>query len=139
MARLRGAEDLRKRIRALRLTFKPLGRKWARETVNLSRPQIPIRTGKTRRSLRIRHANQRRATVYGSFVASILDKGAQPHPIRPRKASRLVFQSGGRTIFARSVHHRGVRGKRYAGRAAREALRRVDMSQQLIDQWNKAA
>lgn len=139
MAKLRGAEDLRKRLRALGQTFKPLGRQWGRETVKLARPQIPAVTGKTRRSLRVRHANMRRATVYGSFVASIIDKGAQPHVIRAKKSSRLVFQAGGRTIFARSVHHRGVRGKRYAGRAGREALRRVDMAQQLIDQWNKAA
>jgi hypothetical protein len=138
-AKLRGADDLRKRLRALGMTFKPLGRQWGRETVALSRPQIPNRTGKTRRSLRVRHANMKRATVYGSFVASIIDKGAKPHEIKARKSARLVFQAGGRTIFARSVHHRGVRGKRYAGKAARTALRRVDMAQQLIDQWNRAA
>jgi hypothetical protein len=137
MAKLRGADDLRKRIRALGVSFKPIGRKWGRETVTLSRPQIPIRTGKTRRSLRVRHANMKRATVYGSFVAAILDKGAKAHTITPRKGSRLVFQSGGNTIFARKVNHRGVRGSRYAGKAAREALRRVGVKQELIDAWNR--
>lgn len=139
MAKLRGAEDLRKRLRAIGVTFKPLGRQWGRETVKLSRPQVPAVTGKTRRSLRVRHANMKRATVYGSFVASILDRGAQPHVIKARKSPRLVFQAGGRTIFARSVHHRGVRGRRYATKAGREALRRVGMAQALVDQWNKGA
>lgn len=138
-AKLKGTDDLRKRLRAIGQTFKPLGRKWGRETVALSRPQIPVVTGKTRRSLRVRHANMKRATVYGSFVAGIIDRGAQPHTIKAKRAPRLVFQAGGRTIFARSVHHRGVRGKRYASRAGREALRRVGMAQALVDQWNKAA
>lgn len=136
---LKGGRQLKARLRALGQTFKPLGRKWARETVTLSQPHIPIVTGKTRRSLRVRHASMKRATVYGSFVAGIIDKGAKPHMIRARKAPRLVFQAGGRTIFARAVHHRGVRGRHYAAKAGREALRRVDMAQQLIDQWNGAA
>jgi hypothetical protein len=139
MSNIRGKAELNARLRALKLAFKPIGRSWAKETVTLSKPQVPVRTGKTRRSLRVRHANQRRATVYGSFVASILDKGAKPHTINAKPGKHLIFSAGGRTIFARKVHHRGVRGRRYATRAAREALRRTPMAQHLIDQWNQAA
>lgn len=139
MAALKGKKELSARLKALRLAFKPIGREWAEKTVEASRPQIPAITGKTRRSLRVRHANQKRATVYGSFVAGILDKGAKAHVIRPKKAGRLVFQSGGQTIFARRVHHRGVKGRHYARRAAAEAMRKTPAAELLIREWNKAA
>lgn len=36
--------------------------------------------------------------------------GARPHKIYPRRKRALKFQSGGKTVFARSVNHPGSRG-----------------------------
>lgn len=136
---LKGKKELTSRLKAIRLAFKPIGREWADRTVAAARPQVPAVTGKTRRSLRRRHSSQKRATVYGSFVAGILDKGAKPHTILAKKAPALVFQAGGKTIFARKVHHRGVRGSGYAKRAAAEGMRKTPAAELIIAEWNRAA
>lgn len=136
---LKGTRELRSRIRALGQAFKPLGKDWADETVKLMRPQIPVATGKTRRSVRRRNASMKRATVVGSFVNYFLDKGPVPHPIRPKRARMLRFQAEGRTVFARSVRHPGFRGLGYRNRAARAALRHTATAQALTDAWNEAA
>lgn len=137
-SRLRGQKELNARLRAIKQSFKPIGRKWGRETVNLARPQVPSRTGATRRTLRLKRATMKRATVTGNYVAGFLDQGTGPHEIAPRRARRLVFQSGGATIFARKVHHRGIRALRFGQRAGREALRRVPAAEAIIREWNRA-
>lgn len=47
--------------------------------------------------------------------------GTPPHIIRPRRASVLRFQVGGRTVFARVVNHPGYRGDPFLTRALRDA------------------
>jgi hypothetical protein len=136
---LKGGRELNRRLRAIKQTFKPAGRAWAEGTVDLARPNVPVKTGKARRSLRVRNASMKRATVVGSFVALILDRGAKAHDIRARKAPRLVFQSHGRTIFAKKVHKPRLAGKHFAARAARESLRRNPMAAELVALWNRAA
>lgn len=103
------------------------------------RPQIPSRTGKTRRSLRVKSATQRRAVVGGSFVAFFIDTGPVRHSISAKRAKGLVFQVGGRTIFTKKVNHPGYRGRPFRARAAHESLRRNPMAQTIIKQWNEAA
>ena len=139
MTTLRGGKELKARIKALKLAFKPIGRTWGRETVSLSRSAVPVRTGRLRKSIRVRNATQKRTTVVAHFTAYFIDAGTKPHDIRPRKARRLVFEVSGRTIFARKVHHRGTKARPFRVRAANEALRRTDVKAQLIDVWNEAA
>lgn len=139
MSRLKGAPQLRARLKSLKVAFKPIGRKWGQEDVRLNRAHVPVRTGRLRRSFRVRHNSQKRATVYGHFTAYFIDKGTKPHIIRPKRASRLVFQSGGQTIFARKAAHRGIRARPFRARAAREALQRTDVPQALVDAWNGPA
>lgn len=44
--------------------------------------------------------------------AHIVRGGQRPHVITPRRPGGvLVFQSGGRTVFARSVNHPGAQGR----------------------------
>lgn len=136
---LKGKRQFQARLRSIGVAFKPVGRQWAEGTVRLAKPAIPEVTGKTRRSIRVRNASMRRATVVGSFVARILDGGAKAHTIKARRAPFLVFKAGGNTIFARSVHHRGVRGRGMVKRAAQESLRRTPMAKTLVDEWNRAA
>lgn len=136
--RLRGGGDLRKRLAALKLAFKPIGRQWGNRTVVRYRASVPSRTGKTRGSFRVRNATQKRAVVGGSFVAYFIDKGPVAHDIKGKKGP-LVFQASGRTIFARQVHHRGYRGRPFRDRQARAALRETPMADALVKAWNDAA
>jgi hypothetical protein len=136
---LKGSPQLRARLKAIRQTFKPVGKDWADDMVTISKPMVPTRTGKSRASIRRRNASQKRATVVGSYVLFFLDHGTKEHDEKPRKARVLRFQSGGNTIFARKVHKRATRGSGFRNRAAREALRRNPMAVELIRQWNSAA
>ena len=136
---LKGSKQLNARLKAIKQTFKPVGREWAEETVALMRPAVPVRTGRLRESFRVKNATQRKATVSGHFSAYFIDKGTKAHTITARKAPRLVFKTGGRTIFAKKVNHPATRAQPFRGRAAREALRRRPMAASLIRLWNKAA
>lgn len=139
-ARLRGSDDLKRRLRAIGQAFKPIGRKWADETSDAARPKVPVRTGRLRRSFRRKNASMKRATVVGHYTAYFIDAGTKPHAIVPKRGGRLVFEGrGGRTIFARKVMHRGTRAQPFREKAAREGLRRTDMAGELIELWNDAA
>jgi hypothetical protein len=127
-------------MKALRLAFKPAGRAWADEAARQMRPRVPVRTGRLRASFRRRNATQRRATVVGHFTAYFIDAGTKPHTITAKRGSRLIFKGrSGDTIFARKVHHRGIRARPFRRAAALEALRKEPLAQHIIDQWNEAA
>lgn len=138
---LKGSRELRARLKAVRQAFKPIGRKWADGTAKEARRLVAPhnKTGKTQRSIRVRNANQRRATVVGRHTAVFLDKGTKAHVIRAKKARNLVFTAGGQTIFAKRVNHRGQRGTGFAAKAAHKSLRENWSAQALIDEWNAAA
>ena len=128
------------RLKALRLSFKPIGKKWAEDFVDIGKPRIPVATGKTRRVMRVRNVTQRRATVTGSYVAYFIDKGPKPHRITAKRAGTLAFRSKqGHTVFARAVNHRGYRARPFRQRTADEAMRRNPMAKTVIAEYNKAA
>ncbi len=128
------------RLKALRLSFKPIGKKWAEDFVDIGKPRIPVATGKTRRVMRVRNVTQRRATVTGSFVAYFIDKGPKAHIIKPKRHTALRFNAkSGAPVFARQVHHRGYRARPFRQRTADEAMRRNPMAKTVIDAYNKAA
>lgn len=52
-------------------------------------------------------------------VRFVLD-GTRPHIIRARRAKALRFDMGGRTVFAKQVHHPGTRANNFLGEALRE-------------------
>jgi hypothetical protein len=139
MSTLKGSRELAARLRAIKQTFKPAGRAWAEDTVALVRPDIPVRTGKGQRSVRVKNASQKKASVAAIYYIGILDKGTKAYEIRPRKASRLVFKVGEQTIFARKVDRPALSGLHFAARAGREALRRNPMAAAMIKLWNSAA
>jgi hypothetical protein len=138
VSQLRGGDDLRKRLKSLKLAFKPIGRKWGTKTVQNYRPSVPVKTGKLRKSFRVTSATQTRARVGGSFVAYFIDAGTKPHIIKPKSHGFLTFQAGGRTVFARQVHHRGFRARPFRARGARAALADTPMRDELTNAWNKA-
>lgn len=139
MSTLKGASELRARLKALKLAFKPVGRDWADTTAQVMRSIAPAATGKGRQTIKRKNATQRRATVAAIYYMGIVDKGSKAHTITARRGKTLAFQVGGRTVFAKKVHQRGLRGRQFAIRAAREGLRRHPMAASLIAEWNRAA
>ncbi len=139
MSQLKGGDDLRKRIRALKLAFKPIGRQWGDNAVREMRPHVPVLTGKSRASIRVGNNTQKRTTVRGAFTLYFIDAGTKQHDIVPKKAKMLRFPIGGRTIYSRKVHQRGLRARPFRERSAREALRKTDGAEALIREWNRAA
>ena len=140
---LQGETELRRRLAAIGRSFKPIAQKWADDDVRLNASHVPIDTGKLKASFRVTSVTTRRAIVKGRYTAYFVDAGPKPHVIKPkRKRGRgavLAFNFGGRTVFARSVHHRGYRGRPFRVRMAQESLRRNPMAETVIEMWNKAA
>lgn len=134
---LKGTPELRARLRAIRQTFKPVGKGWAEDTRDAARRRIKKRTGLTAASIRVRNATQRKATVVGSFKATFIDAGTREHDIKPRRKQALRFQgSNGRTIFSKKVHHPRTAAHPFKRDAALEGLQKNPMAAELIKQWN---
>lgn len=136
---LKGAPQLRARLKAIRETFKPVGRKWAQDTVQLAQARVPVATGRTRRSIRVRNASQRKAVVVAAYGARFIEGGTQAHDIRPRRKKVLHFKPKGGTGYSMHTRHPAAHGRPFLGPAARESLRRNPMAAELIRQWNQAA
>jgi hypothetical protein len=136
---LQGAPALRRRLKAIKTVFKPAGRDWADETARIAQSMVPVRTGKTRASIRRRNASQKRATVKGNFPVNFIDAGAKAHDITAKKTGALAFNAGGATVFRRKVHKRAQRAKPFKQEAGRRGLEKVDIIGDLIRLWNNAA
>lgn len=137
---LQGGPELRARLKAIKEVFKPVARTWAKETVKAGRPMVPVKTGRLRRSFKVKSVSGKRAVVGAHYTAYFVDKGPKPHRIEAKGRGSLIFKGrGGRTIFARSVNHRGYRGRPFRQRMAEEGLRRTPAAQEVVNLWNKAA
>ena len=133
-----GARQLRARLKAIRTVFKPAGRQWADETARVARGMVPVRTGRTQRSIRRRNASQRKATVVGNYPINFIDAGTKEHDIVPKKMQALKFGEGGQAVFARKVHKRATPARPFKKEAARRGLEKVDIINDLIELWNRA-
>lgn len=139
--RVRGTPELRARMKAIKVAFKPIGRKWAESTADHAQrgARFKDRSGRGRKSIRVRNASMKRATVVATYYVAILDKGSKQHQIVPRRARNLVFQAGGRTVFAKKVQKPAMRGLGFGNRAGKAGLRDTPMAAELIRLWNGAA
>ena len=136
---LQGGRQLNARLRAIKDVFKPVARTWAKETVKAGRPLVPVKTGRLRRSFKVKSVSGKRAVVGAHYTAYFVDKGPKPHIIKNKKAKGLVFQGRNGTVFTRAVHHRGYRGRPFRQRMAEEGLRQTPAAEELVKLWNKAA
>ncbi len=135
---LTGKQQLNARLRAIKQSFKPIGKAWADEDVRQNRNDVPVRTGRLKASFRVRNATQRKATVYGHFTANFVDAGTKAH--RETAHNRAMkFAVGGKTMFSPRVMHRGSKSQRFKRRAAETALAKNPMAVEVIKQWNGAA
>lgn len=139
MSSLQGSRELKTRLKALKTSFKPMGRSWAEATRDEARRRSEVRTGRQRKSIRVRNSTQRKATVVGFFTVNFQDAGAKPHIITPKRADRLAWSRGGRTIFAKKVRHPGRRARPFKAASAQEGLRKAPLSDGLVKAWNEAA
>lgn len=136
---LKGAPELRRRLRAIRTVFKPAGREWADETTRIAKRLVRVKTGKTRSSIRRRNASQRLASVVGNYPVNFIDAGVKAHTIEARKMKALKFASGGATYFRRKVHKPRQGAHPFKRQAAQEGLEKVGILNDLIELWNRAA
>lgn len=136
---LKGSRELRRRLKAIRTVFKPVGRRWADDTADKARKYVPKVTGKTARSIRRKNASQKKATVQALYTARMVMAGSDPHEIRPKRMQAVKFNVAGQPRFAKRVRHPGHRGNDFAERAAREALDDNPMAAELLRAWNEAA
>lgn len=136
---LRGSPELRARLKALKVAFKPLGKSWAEDTRDAARRRVKKRTGKTAASFRVRNASQRKATVVGSFVANFIDAGTKEHDEVARHAKALRYGSQGNTRFARKVHKPRTAAHPFKRASALEGLQKNPMAAAVVNAWNDAA
>ena len=135
---VKGAREFRSRLKAIGQVFKPVGRKWADDTVRGAQQTVAVRTGRTRRSIRVKSSTTRRAVVVATGGARFIEGGTVRHPIEPRKKRAMRWQAEG-TIFAKKVDHPGQRKQPFMVPAAKDALRRNPMAEELVKLWNAAA
>lgn len=135
-----GIPQLRARLKAVRLAWKPVARDWAELTAEKMQHDIPVRTGKTRKSVRVGNVTQRRATVKGSYVIDFLSSGTKAHAEVPKRKTTLAWKdAGGQTIFARKVNQPQHRGTHIREKAATEAFEKTDILGSVVKLWNDAA
>lgn len=98
----------------------PVGRniyQRGRSILRGARTQVGVDTGALKASLRIAHDRDAR----GGFIkvgsplnyALMHHEGTKPHIITPNRSQYLVFNKGGRVIYATSVRHPGTKPNRY--------------------------
>ena len=77
--------------------------------------------------------------VVAHLLRPFVNRDTKPHTITRRNAPSLIFNVGGRTIFAKAVKHRGTRGTRFVDKAASRALHEHVDADALIEAWNRGA
>lgn len=123
MARIRldRAELSRTLTNASRTELREAGR----QVVNRAKVLAPVNTGRLRSSIRAeppRIFSLRGSLKVGSDLeyAAFVNDGTRPHIIRPRTKQVLKFRVGGRTVYAKLVHHPGTRPNPFLDRALRD-------------------
>jgi len=132
----RGHVELLARLSALQRAPAAVSRRWADETLRRAESRVRVRSGGTRRSLRIAATSEAGAQVVAGGGARYLEKGAQAHTIRA-KGKTLRFTAGSRTVFSRKVDQPRVSSQPFLSVAARETL--PQLGQEITRLWDGAA
>ena len=136
---LKGSRELRRRLKAIKTVFKPVGKSWAEQTARLAATRVEVKTGKTRRSIRVKNASMKKAAVEAKGGARFLEAGTKAHIIRPRRFRALKWNASGQPMFAKKVNHPSTKAKPFLRRSGHDVLERSDMLKELIKLWNEAA
>lgn len=139
MATLKGSRELKRRLKAIKTAFKPIGRVWADETVKLASRRVKVRTGQTKRSIRRKNASMKKASVEARGGARFLEAGTKVHEMKPRRMRVMKYTQSGRPMFSKKVRHPGMRKQPFLRDSGRDVLRTYPLLDELIELWNKAA
>lgn len=99
----------------------------AKPAVEEMRAEAPVKSGKLRDSLDYQHPTQHKIIIgsFGVEYAKFVAEGTKPHVIRPKNASALKFQIGGRTVFAKSVKHPGTKANPFMSDAIDKTMKKA--------------
>lgn len=136
--RITGIPQLEARLHAIQRAPAAYGAAWGEHAIENMRSRTPVRTGATRRSYQLAPGIDR-VGIRGSKVAFFIDEGVRPHDERARGGGTMVFPEGGRTVFAKKVHHPGYGAKPFLRRAADDAAREAKWAETVDRLWNGAA
>lgn len=95
-----------------------------------ARQSVGVKTGRLRADIKdkeivVADGLEFQVGNWGSKYAAAHHEGAGPHIIVPKSGNpigRLVFDVGGKTVFAKSVQHPGNKPNHYLSRWLREAV-----------------
>lgn len=160
---LEGVPQLRRRLKAIATITKPTGgpsgptfaEVWQEKTVGIAQQMVPVRTGRTRKSIR---PGKRRGqpSVVALYTVNFIDAGSKAH-VEPRQFSRftptgrisrrkrgsgktLMFQgSGGGTFFRKKVNKPPIAAHPFKKEARARGLREARFAVFLTNLWNRAA
>lgn len=153
---IEGMRPLMARLAAVKQGPTGLPRDWAVMTVAGAKRDVRVKTGTTRRTIRIGSVSDDGATVTVGAAGPYLERGTRPHIIRPRKAKLLRFpaagvattrggrptaaavRQGGAYVFARVVRHPGTKPYPFLLPNARKALQAIGIGK-VVAKWNQAA
>ena len=158
-ATLTGAPQLKARLKAVKDVPAPTMQRLGLATVAEAKRRVSVKTGVTRRTIRLASFSKRGAEVTVGGAGPYLEKGTRAHIIRPRRAKALRFPAkgvgttrGGRVrsgelrrlgnsayIFAKAVRHPGTKAKPFLLPAARAAIARLGLADIVVRRWNDAA
>lgn len=145
MSTLVGADDLRRRLKAIRTKVAgPAAKAWQADAVSIARDrvgamQMPYSKGRLLNSIdakrtgagRVSSTNYK-AVVVASYHAYFVDAGVVPHSLKRR--------AKGRTIFAPAARkHPGYRARPFRVVTAAEAYKRNPVRDFVVKAWNGAA
>lgn len=91
----------------------------------LAGTRFNVQTGRYRNGFQKRPKFTARGPGWQVFnpvsYAPYLEEGTRPHIIRPKRAKALRFKVGGRTVYAKIVHHPGTKAGHVLTDATRQA------------------
>ena len=91
--------------------------KRGRKVLDAARSQVGVDTGRLKASLKSNQSRDARGqfVMVGSKLNHALmhHEGTRPHIITPSRSQVMVFNKGGRVIYATQVRHPGTKPNRY--------------------------
>lgn len=89
------------------------------------REKAPVKTGFLRDSIIMRKNSGWVEVGPTARYAPYVEFGTRPHVIEPVHANVLAFEIGGRTVFAKRVHHPGFPGRFFVRSTKEECLPKI--------------
>lgn len=139
-ASLIGGPQLKLRLTSLEQVPADFADVWAETTAQKLRETAPNARRPESRTFTTK-VRGFRAAVYGAFWWIFVDRGTKAHEIlgsgRKNPPNTLMFQIGGRTIFAPKVDHPRTKRNPFISRAAQSSLDDSSFKDTVISRWNR--